>query len=144
MPLMQLSTLVLPAPLGPISANSSPAATANDTSSITTRPPNRSVRRSTTSLAIPPPAAAVLFDGAVAPARTARLPEIEFLDVRMAAQPRAAAVEHDAAVLQHVAVIGDFQRRRGALLDHQDGELEFAPDLDEAPHQLADDGRAEP
>ena len=32
MPLMQLSTLVLPAPFGPISASSSPASTASDTS----------------------------------------------------------------------------------------------------------------
>ena len=38
---MQLSTLVLPAPFGPISANSSPASTANDTPSSTVRPPKR-------------------------------------------------------------------------------------------------------
>jgi hypothetical protein len=41
---MQLSTLVLPAPFGPINANSSPDSMANDTWSRTTRPPKRSDR----------------------------------------------------------------------------------------------------
>src|SRR5438067_13576934 len=117
MPLMQLSTLVLPAPLGPISANSSPAPTVNDTSSRTVRPPKRSVRSATASSAIPPPAPAVLFDSAVAAALASDLAgdltEIEFLDVGMIAQSLAIAVEHHAAVLQHIAVIGDFERNRG-------------------------------
>ena len=41
---MQLSTLVLPAPFGPISANSSPGSTAKDTSSSTVKPPKRRLR----------------------------------------------------------------------------------------------------
>src|SRR5688572_8040312 len=103
---MQLSALVFPAPFGPISANSSPRSTANVTSLSTTSPPKRSVRCSTSSSTIPSPAAAILFDIAVAAARAhADLAEVEFLDVRMIAQPRAVAVEHDAAVLQYVSVI---------------------------------------
>src|SRR5712691_4990469 len=107
MPLMQLSTLVLPAPLGPISASSSPGATAKDTSSSTASPPNRSARCSTASSAIPSPAAAILLDRAVALARAARGAEIELLDVAVGGEPLGAAVEHHAAVLQHVGVIGD-------------------------------------
>src|SRR5215467_9492092 len=101
MPLMQLRTLVLPAPLGPISANSSPASTASETPSSTVRPPKRSVSASISSSAIPSPAAAILLDVAVAAALAARFPtlaaEVEFLDVGMAAQAFCAAVEHDAA-----------------------------------------------
>ena len=41
----------------------------------------------------------------------------------------ARAVEHDAAVFQHIAVIGDIQRDRRALLDDHDGDAELAPDL---------------
>src|SRR5215469_6150086 len=114
---MQLSTLVLPAPFGPISASSSPLSAANDTSSSTVSPPNRKVSASTASPAIPPPAPAILFDVTVAFARAASLPEIEFLDVGMATQPFGSAIEHDTAVLHHVAVVGDRQRDRGALLD---------------------------
>src|SRR3954453_1018005 len=112
MPLMQLSTLVLPAPFGPINANSSPALTLNDTSSSTVSPPKRSVRCSISSSAIPSPAAAVLLDLAVAPPALAGLAQVKFLYVLMTAQPLRAAVEHDAAVLHDIAVVGDRERRR--------------------------------
>src|SRR5262245_47519719 len=115
MPLMQLNTLVLPAPFGPISASNSPRSTLSDRPSSTTRPPKRSVRLSTSSSAIPPPRPAVLLDVAIAsPLRAAGLAEIEFLDVAVALQLLGGAVEHHAAVLQHVAVIGDLERDRGA------------------------------
>src|SRR5436189_102971 len=104
MPLMQLSTLVLPAPFGPISANSSPRSARSDTRSSTCRPPKRSDKASSSSSAIPSPGAAILLHSAIAaPFRAASLAEIEFLDVVVLAQPCAVAVEHDAAVLQHVA-----------------------------------------
>src|SRR5215203_6022342 len=106
---MQLSTLVLPAPLGPIRANNSPLSTAKETSSRTVSPPKRSVRCSTASSAIPSPAAAILLDVAVAPPALPGLPQIEFLHVLVAAQPLGAAVEHHAAVLHDVAVIRDGQ-----------------------------------
>src|SRR5512145_3337333 len=105
MRLMQLKALVLPAPLGPMRANSSAGSTANDRSSSTVRPPKRRLKLSTSSSAIPPPAAAVLLDLAVAAARAAAgQAQIELLDVGMVAQAGAVSVEHDAAVLQDVAV----------------------------------------
>src|SRR5215472_1371089 len=107
---MQLKTLVLPAPFGPISANSSPAWTANDTESSTTSPPKRSVRLTTSSSAIPPPAPAVLFDRSVTAPLTSRLAEIEILDVWVVAQSLRRAVKHDAAALEHVAVVRDSER----------------------------------
>src|SRR6266702_519305 len=114
MRLMQLKALVLPAPLGPIRANSSAGSTANDRPSSTVRPPRRRLRLSTSSSAIPPPAAAVLLDVAIAAALPAAgLAQIELLDVGMAPQARAVAVEYDAAILQHVAVVGDLQCNRG-------------------------------
>src|ERR671923_241625 len=46
---MQLKIDVLPAPLGPITANSSPGRTSNETASSAVTPPNRSVTSSTAS-----------------------------------------------------------------------------------------------
>src|SRR6476660_4866879 len=144
MPLMQLSTLVLPAPFGPISARSSRRSTASVMPSSTTRPPNRSRKSSTASSAIPSPAAPILLDRAVARARAAlRLAEIELLNVAVRAQSRAVAVENAAAVLEDVAVIGNRQRRGGILLDQHDGQPEIAPDLDQSHHQFFDDGGGE-
>src|SRR5690349_18278165 len=143
MPLTQLSTDVLPAPFGPISARSSPGAAANDTSSSTTSPPNRRVRRSTASSAIPPPAPAILLDVAVAAPRAGAAAEVELLHVGMGAQPLGRTVEHDAAVLHHVAVVGDRQGDRRALLDQQDGEVELAADLRQALRQILDHHRGE-
>src|SRR5712692_6079151 len=136
MPLTQLSTLVLPAPFGPINANSSLAPTASETPSSTVRPPKRSVRRSISSSAIPSPAAAILLHVAVAPALAAAAAEVEFLDVGMAAQALGRAIEHDPAVLHDVAVVGDFERHRRALLDDQDGDAELAPDFGEPAEQV--------
>src|SRR5690242_1706206 len=102
MPLMQLSALVLPAPFGPISASSSDGSTRSDTSSSTVRPPKRRLSPSMSSSAIPSPAAPVLLDVPVAaPVAAALLSQIELLHVRMIAQARGIAVEHDASVLQH-------------------------------------------
>src|SRR5262245_29537969 len=145
MRLMQLKALVLPAPLGPISANSSAGPTENDRSSSTVSPSNRRLRLSTSSSAIPPPAAAGLLDVAVAAALSAApLADTALLGIGMALEPLTAAVEHDAAVLQTVAVVRDLQRHRCALLDQHDGEPELAPDLDEARHQVVDHHGCEP
>src|SRR5512145_757037 len=123
MRLMQLKALVLPAPLGPMRANSSAGSTANDRSSSTVRPPMRRFRFSASSSAIPPPAAAVLLDIAVAAARPAAgLAQVELLDVGMVAQARTVAIEHDAAVLQHVAVVGDGEGNCSALLHQNHGD----------------------
>src|SRR5262249_5357697 len=141
MPLMQLSTLVLPAPFGPMSAKSSPGATVNDTPSSTVRPPKRSESFSSARSAIPSPAAAILLDVAVGAALAGHLAQIEFLDVGMGAQALGAAVEHDAAVLHHVGMVGDREREGGALLDQQDGERELAADLHQPAQQVLHDHR---
>src|SRR4051812_39603050 len=124
MPLTQLRTLVLPAPFGPISANSSPPATLRETSSSTRSPPKRSERCSIASSAIPPPASTVLLDGTVASALAAGMAEIEFLDVRMITQARGVTVQHDAAVFHDVTIVGNLQRHRRALLDNEDADVE--------------------
>src|SRR4030095_15420371 len=119
---MQLRMLVLPAPLGPISASSSPVRTENDTSTRTRRPPNASDSRSTlrATSAIPAPAAAVLLDVAIAPARGAGGAQIELAAVLGRQQARRRAVEHDTPVLHDVGVIGGFERHLRVLLDEQD------------------------
>src|SRR5262252_5156492 len=129
MPLTQLSTLVLPAPFGPISANSSPAGTASETRSSTVKPPKRRVRLSISSSAIPSPAAAILLDVAIASSFAALATEIEFLHVRVLAQALGGAVEHDATVFHDIAIVGDVERHRGALLYDQNGDAELAPDF---------------
>src|SRR6185503_6263554 len=144
MPLMQLSALVLPAPLGPMSANSSPAATENDTSSSTVRPPKRRHKCATSSSAIPPPRPAILLDGPVRAALAAGLAEVEFLHVLMALEPLAVAVEHDAAVLHHIGMVGDGQRRRGALLDEQDRNAELVADREQASREIPQADGSEP
>src|SRR5579863_3311794 len=125
MPLMQLKTLVLPAPLGPISAMRSPGSTAKDTLSSTVRPPKRRLKCSTVRSAIPPPRPAILLNipvGAAFAAGPAALAEIEFLHVLMALEARPVAVEHDATVLHYIGVVGNLKRRGRALLDQQDGD----------------------
>src|SRR5260370_37395080 len=143
MPVMQFARLVLPGAFGPMRAMSSPLSIAKETWSSTTSPPNRRVSASTASSAIPPPAPAILLDVAVASPRAGRLAEIEFLDVRVAAQPLGAAVEHNAAVLHHVAVVRNRERDGGALLDQQDRDAELAADLREAARQILDADRRE-
>src|SRR5437660_1624072 len=143
MPLMQFNTLVLPAPFGPISANSSPRSMESETRSSTCSPPKRRLSDETASSAIPSPGAAILLDRAVAAPIRACAAEIELLDVAMLAQPPSVAVEHDPAVFQHVAIVGDAERRCGALLDDHDRDAELVADPRHARHQLRDHDRGE-
>src|ERR1700687_137576 len=132
---MQFSTLVLPAPLGPIRASNSPASIASDMPSSPPRPPNRKRSESIVSSAIPPPTAAILLDAPIAPAIAAgRLPEIEFLDIAVRAQPRALAVEYDPAVFEHITVIGHAQSGGSALCADNDRRAELVPDLPQPRH----------
>src|SRR6266550_9009047 len=71
----------------------------------------------------PPLAPAVVLDVAERTAAFAADAEIEFLDVLVLAQRGGVAVEHDAAVLQDVAVMGKAQRHVGVLLGQQDRDL---------------------
>src|SRR5215475_351069 len=141
MPLMQLSTLVLPAPFGPMRANSSPRPTANDTLSSTVSPPKRKHRRSMTSSAIPPPRAAILLDVAVGSPSSGGLAQIEFLDVLMALESFAITVEDDASVLHHISKIGDLQRSGRALFDQQDADAEFVAYRSETTGEILDNDR---
>src|SRR5215831_21154574 len=142
MRLMQLKALVLPAPFGPMSANSSAASSLNDRHSSTVSPPKRKLRSSTSSSAIPPPTAAVLLDVAIAAAcPTAGPAQIELLDVGMALEPGGVAIEHGAAVFQHVTVVGQLERHCCALLHQHDGNAEPALDLNEPRHEVIDHQR---
>src|SRR5205823_4115468 len=115
-----------------------------ETRSSTVRPPKLKHSSSISSSAIPSPVATVLLDGAIAAARApARLAEVELLDVGMVAQARGIAIEDDAAVLQHIAVIDDMQRHGGALLHDHHGQRQLAADLDQPPHDVVDDNGRE-
>src|SRR5215475_2869256 len=143
MPQTQFSTEVLPAPFGPISANSSPGCAANDTPSRTCSPPKASETasiRNVGRLSIPAAAPAVLLDVAIAAAALAAAAEIELADILVTAQPLGRAVEDDAAVLDHVAVVGDVEGDLGVLLHEQDRRAGTA-DRHEAAHELVDDER---
>src|SRR5256885_13775918 len=118
MPQMQFSTLVLPAPFGPISASSSFAASANDTLSRTLGPPKARWRSRSSSSAIPAPRAAVLLDFAVAAPR-AGAAQIELRDIRMRAQALRRAVEYDAAVFHDIAIVRDIERHARVLLHEE-------------------------
>src|SRR5438067_418132 len=134
MPQMQFSTLVLPAPLGPMSASSSPVSSANEMPSSTCRPPKARRTSRSSSSAIPPPAATVLLDVTIAAPRTGAA-EIELGDVRVRAQPLRRAVEDHAAVLHHVAIIGDLQRHARVLLHEEDRHAKLPADCLQALHQ---------
>src|SRR5450631_1424691 len=144
MPLMQFSTLVFPAPFGPIKASNSPASAAREMPSRTRRPPNRKFSELTSRSAIPPPTAAILLDGPIASTvATGRLPEIELLDIPVGAQPRSVAVEYNAAIFEHIAIVGDAQGDRGTLFHDDDGDGKFATDLCKPPDQLFHHDRGE-
>src|SRR5215475_2844192 len=143
MPLMQLSTLVLPAPFGPIRANNSPCLTANDTLSSTVSPPKRRLRCSMASSAIPPPRAAILLNVAVGAPLTSGLAQIDFLDVLMTFESFAIPIEDDASVLHDLSVIGDLQGRRRALFDQQDADAELVAYGSETTDEILDNDRCE-
>ena len=62
----------------------------------------------------------------------------------MALQAFAVAVEHDAAVLHHIGVVGDLQGDGGALLDQQDGDAEFVADGGKPAGEILHDDRGKP
>src|SRR5437763_9751292 len=143
MPQMQFSTDVLPAPLGPMRASSSPLFARSDTSRSTERPPKARETRSSSSSAIPAAATPVLLDLAVAATLAGRGAEIELADVLMRAQPLGRAVEHDASVFHHVAVIGDVERHLRVLLDDEKRHAKAITDLAQAVHQFLHRERGE-
>src|SRR3954470_5580227 len=139
---MQLRMLVLPAPLGPMSASSSPLTARNDTSRKTWRPPKASDTDLSSSSAIPSAAAAILLDVAVTLARAAA--EVELLDVLVRAKALGRAVEHDAAVLHHVAIVGHVERDLGVLLHYEERRAERGAHRAQSRHELMHDERRKP
>src|SRR5947207_891740 len=73
-----------------------------------------------------------------------RHPEIEFLDVLVFAQRRRRPVEHDAAVLQNVAVAGVAQRHVGVLLGEQERHFFVLVEAFHDAENLVDDLRRKP
>src|SRR5690606_13936818 len=69
--------------------------------------------------------------------------EVEFLDVFLLEQPGAGIGHHDAADLQHIAVMGGVQRHVGVLLDQQDGGLLLGVDADRSEERrVGSEGRS--
>src|SRR5689334_12879981 len=138
MPQMQFSTEVLPAPLGPMSARSSPLFARSETLRSTDRPPKESETLSRSRSAIPASAAAVLLDITVATPLRRSGAEIELADVLVRTQLLRRAVQHHAAVLHHIPVVRDFERHLRVLLDDEQREAEAVAHVAQASHQLAD------
>src|SRR5262245_24039372 len=141
---MQLSTLVLPAPLGPISANNSAGPTPSETLSRTVSPPKARSSPSMASSAIPPPIAAVLLDLAIAAAVSGGgLAEVELSDIGVLGEPGGAAIEHDAAVFQDIAVVDHAQGEGRVLLDDHQRQGKCVADGDQALQEIGDDDGGE-
>src|SRR5688572_21960328 len=128
---MQLKIDVLPAPLGPMMAKSSPCSTWKLTSDRAVTPPNWRVRPeqsrsgpaafwSPATSGTPALLAAVALHVAVAaPARLTE-PEVRLADVTVGQEVGGGTVEDDLAVLEDVAGVGDRQRHHRVLLHQQD------------------------
>ena len=69
------------------------------------------------------------------------MPEVELLDVVLLAQPLAGVFHDDAAVLQHVAVVGDVERHVRVLLDQEQRRAALAVDADDDLEDLARQAR---
>src|SRR5688572_31237784 len=150
-----LRTVVLPAPLGPMTDTISPRGTSRLTRVTACTPPNAlltsrmetsasepaaalpdltsiaaraaSLFRRPSELAQPPFTPAVMLHIAVGLALPdPGQPQVELLDVLVLADRLRVAVEHDAAVLHHVAVLRELQRDGGVLLREQHGHAFLA------------------
>src|ERR1700721_1631769 len=109
MPPMQLKRLVLPAPLGPMSAINSPASALKETSRSTWSPPKASETLRTSSSAMVRLRQSFCARVAIAATRSVPPAEIICLDMRIRTHARAVALQRDLAILQHVGVIRDLQ-----------------------------------
>src|SRR5437867_3020712 len=112
-----LSSVVLPAPLGPITERISPRGTSRLTRVTACTPPKALDTSRISSCELMPGsrepslASPVVLHVAVALALPhARQSEVELLDVLVVGDRLRVAVEHDAPVLHHVAVLGELER----------------------------------
>src|ERR1051326_309586 len=82
----------------------------------------------------------VMLDVAVGLARADLVEtEIEFLDVGVAAQLLGRTFQHDAAVLHHVAVVGDVEHDCCVLLDDENGEVALLLEASDDREDFLDD-----
>src|SRR5690606_39121182 len=168
----QLKIDVLPAPFGPMMANSSSCWTSKLTWDRAVTPPKRSVRSVTRSsgwaregspsvasgaavsgpamvasvvTSRPPALPAPVGLGLAEGAALGRLPhpQVELPDVLVGEQLVPPPVAHDPAVLEHVALVGDRQRHRGVLLDEEDARS-LPVDVDDDVTDLLDDLGSQP
>src|SRR6267378_1127742 len=70
--------------------------------------------------------------------------QVRALHARVGQERLAAAVEHDAAGLQHVAAVAQLEGLDHALLDEEDGQPALPPDAVDRLEDLLDDARPEP
>src|SRR5687767_7038437 len=115
-----LSSVVLPAPFGPMTETISPRGTSRLTRVTAWTPPNALETSRISSCALttrlgssrqPPLSATVVLHVAITlPLTDAGQAQVELLDVLVAADGGGVAVEHDAAVLHDVAVLREPQR----------------------------------
>src|SRR6059036_3265642 len=133
-----LSSVVLPAPLGPMTDRISPRRTSRLTRITAWTPPKALETSLISSWELiprnlsrqPPLPAPVVLHVAVALALAhAGEPQVELLDVLVVADGLAVAVEDHAPVLHDVDVLGEAQRHVGVLLGEQHGQLLAAGDV---------------
>src|SRR5216683_7854022 len=142
-PLMMLNSVVLPAPLGPMTLQISPRVTARLTSATALRPPKLLLILSTESRAVTTTTscAAVMLHIAQALAARAGDAEIKFLHVLIRSKLLRRAVENDASGLENIGVVGNIERPLGVLLDQQHRHLHLVPELDDDLVDPVDDQR---
>src|ERR687897_241815 len=118
---MQLKTDVLPAPFGPMMANSSSRRCASGVPTEVGDGLDDTAVVSAIGSRSPALAPAVGLDVAErATLRGLADAQVELADVLVGQQVGARAVPNDPTVLEHVAVVGDRQGHGGVLLDEQD------------------------
>ena len=142
---MQLSTLVLPAPFGPISANNSPAAT-DERHVVEHGQPAEAQTTDRSIVELSHTTSAMrryCLTSRYERRSPAGLAKIELLDVLVAREPLAVAVEHDAAVLHHIAHSRRSSSAAAALCSTSRIAMpSSSPDREQTPRQiLHDDGR---
>src|SRR5471030_2383952 len=68
-------------------------------------------------------------------------PEIGVADTWIGAQFAGRPVEHDAAGLQHIGMVGDLERQARVLLDHEDRRAVLVDRGDQLQHAIDPQGR---
>src|SRR6516164_8055968 len=88
------------------------------------------------------PARTWLVNSSIVPAPS--VTQIGFADVFVVRDVLGVARHHDTPGLDHIGLVGEFERELGVLLDDQDRHLVLAVDLAEDPEEIAHDQRRKP